>query len=237
MRGASFLSDTTTLDLIRRNSVGSVIFPFDYGVKEVTTRLSQLLGVTAVLGRYSRLVIDLNRSINDPGLIPTEAHDKPIPGNLGIDASERTTRRTRFYDPYHSEIDRIIKARRAAREEVMLLDVHSYTPKVGFKAAGIQMPPRGIDISLMHRNENPLLQAFRDGLRVHPEIEVGENIPYDLRKLNTGSIIDHGVPLGLSFLAVEISIERLLPTADGSVRPEDVSFWVAVLAECVKTVL
>ena len=44
---------------------------YDLGVKELSLLLSKKLKATLVLGQYSRLLIDPNRGIMDPTLIPS----------------------------------------------------------------------------------------------------------------------------------------------------------------------
>jgi predicted N-formylglutamate amidohydrolase len=204
---------------------------FDVGVRGITTKLSQRLGLTAVLGRYSRLLIDLNRLRKDSGLIPLEAHGKPIPGNTGVSEHELKNRSITFYDPYHKQIDEIIKKRQRVGHQPMLLAIHSYTPAIAFKSVGLKIPKKGIDISLMYlTKKNVLLKAFRTGLARHPDIKRAENIPYDLRKLKTGSIYRHGQLRGLPLLGIEISIERILTNADEA-------FWTDLLAEMLTPIL
>ena len=43
---------------------------FDIGVKELSLELSGQLKCKVIQGKYSRLLIDLNRDLNDPTIIP-----------------------------------------------------------------------------------------------------------------------------------------------------------------------
>lgn len=63
---------------------------WDIGAAEVTRLLSSKLDAPAFLSGYSRLLIDLNRPLGTPGSIPVLSEDTDIPGNVGIDAAERT---------------------------------------------------------------------------------------------------------------------------------------------------
>ena len=55
---------------------------YDLGVKELCISLSSLFNSKYIIGEYSRLIIDLNRDISDPTLIPEIADRKVITKNL-----------------------------------------------------------------------------------------------------------------------------------------------------------
>ena len=50
---------------------------YDIGVKELSLDLSNRLKCKVILGKYSRLLIDLNRDLDDPTIIP-EIVDRKI---------------------------------------------------------------------------------------------------------------------------------------------------------------
>ena len=52
---------------------------------QVSALLAEQLGCTAILGGLSRLVIDLNREDDAPGLLPVMSDGHAIPGNRGAD--------------------------------------------------------------------------------------------------------------------------------------------------------
>ena len=54
---------------LKENQLNSHI-AYDVGVKELCINLSNLLNSNYIIGEYSRLIIDLNRDISDPTLIP-----------------------------------------------------------------------------------------------------------------------------------------------------------------------
>ena len=60
---------------------------FDIGVKELSFDLSKRLKCKLIQGKYSRLLIDLNRDLDDPTIIPEIVDRKIIPGNIGLSKS------------------------------------------------------------------------------------------------------------------------------------------------------
>ena len=64
------------------------------------------------MANFSRLLIDPNRGIDDPTLIPKLSEGKIIKGNVNISISindkERVKRIHQFYLPYHNQINRFI---------------------------------------------------------------------------------------------------------------------------------
>ena len=58
----------------------------------------------AVLCGYSRLLIDCNRTLDDPSSIPESVDGIAIPGNCGLSPSQREARATGIFKPYHGTI-------------------------------------------------------------------------------------------------------------------------------------
>ncbi|MBT8437197.1 MAG: N-formylglutamate amidohydrolase, partial [Gammaproteobacteria bacterium] len=77
---------------------------YDIGTRKLVHHLSQHLDAPAVLAGYSRLVVDLNRSLEDPSVMPEVSDGTPIPGNLNISAEHRNQRIHSFYTPYRKAI-------------------------------------------------------------------------------------------------------------------------------------
>ena len=82
---------------------------FDIGVKELSLDLSNRLKCKVIQGKYSRLLIDLNRDLDDPTIIPEIVDRKIIPGNIGLSKSEVRLRVKKIYNKYHQEIVRTVK--------------------------------------------------------------------------------------------------------------------------------
>ncbi len=64
---------------------------YDIGAAEATRTLAEAYGAPAILGRYSRLLIDLNRGADDPTLVMKLSDRHIVPGNAKADAAEIET--------------------------------------------------------------------------------------------------------------------------------------------------
>ena len=88
---------------------------YDIGAAAVTRALAGAYGAPALLGRWSRLLIDLNRGADDPTLVMKLSDGSIIPGNRDADAAEVARRIADYHAPYHAaitaELDRIGRGR------------------------------------------------------------------------------------------------------------------------------
>ncbi len=100
---------------------------FDLGAEGVTVRLAEALGAPGVLSRFSRLLVDPNRGLDDPTLIMDIADGHVVPGNVGLGAAEREARLARFYRPYHAAIAQALETGLAAGKPPVIVSVHSFT--------------------------------------------------------------------------------------------------------------
>ena len=99
---------------------------YDIGAAHVTRALAAAFGAPAMLGVFSRLLIDLNRGPDDPTLVMQLSDGSIIPGNRGIDGEELARRIARFpcaLSPRHRRRDRA-----AGRATPSLISLHSFTP-------------------------------------------------------------------------------------------------------------
>lgn len=162
----------------------------DIGAGPLTRALAAELGAPALLGTVSRLVIDVHREPDHPGLIPQMSDGHVIPGNTGAD---REARIARFHAPYH----RAIAARIAAQRPQLIVAIHSFTPCL--ESDPVQRRWQvGILSNRDRRAAVPAL-AFLAG----EGLIVGDNQPYSGRLLNT-TLNRHGEANGIPSLSVEV---------------------------------
>lgn len=93
---------------------------FDEGTKAIAEKLTQEAKCPLFLGEYSRLVVDLNRSLGHPALLgePLRLWSK----QKKIDLIER------FYRPLRQDVARAVAAALASNKKVLHLSIHSFTP-------------------------------------------------------------------------------------------------------------
>src|SRR3569833_84470 len=85
---------------------------YDIGAAQVTRALASRFRAAAVLGTWSRLLIDLNRGADDPTLVMKLSDGSLIPGNARINRAEIENRIENFHAPYHAAIASEIAAMR-----------------------------------------------------------------------------------------------------------------------------
>ena len=141
---------------------------WDIGAGEITRRLSELVDAPAVLARHSRLIIDTNRTLEDPSLILLESDGHAIPGNQGINGAEHKKRFDNFYVPFHTACDDIILSRLDAKPFV--LAIHTFSPVYG----GIS---RELEFAVMWNKDDRLARKFGNDFEGHG-FKVGWNQPY-----------------------------------------------------------
>jgi predicted N-formylglutamate amidohydrolase len=101
---------------------------FDRGALGVARLLAKQLGVPLHAGRWSRLVVDLNRSADSPAVVPRSVDRRRIPGN-DLTVAQRRRRVLDLWRPFRAEVQRAIVAS-ARRGPVLHLSVHSFTPEL-----------------------------------------------------------------------------------------------------------
>ena len=168
---------------------------YDIGAKEATLALAEAYGAAAVLARYSRLFIDLNRGEDDPTLVMRLSDGRIIPANATIDDAEIRRRITKIYRPYHAAIAARIEALSAKAVVPVLISMHSFTPSWKGQSRPWQV---GVLWDRDDRLARPLLAAFRAlGL------VAGDNEPYS-GALHGDTMWQHGTRRGLPHVLIEM---------------------------------
>ncbi|NIJ06476.1 putative N-formylglutamate amidohydrolase [Sphingomonas vulcanisoli] len=165
----------------------------DIGVDPLGRALCAALGCPGLLGPISRLVIDLNREEDAPGLIPTASDGHRIPGNIALDADAHAARIEHYWRPYHNAVAESI----ATNAPKLLISLHSFTPML--REGGADRPWQ---IGVLYNQDDraariaiPLLEAA--------EIVTGDNQPYSGKVLNA-TMNAHGEANGIPYLGLEV---------------------------------
>ena len=176
----------------------------DIGAAAVTRTLANAFGAGAILGAWSRLLIDLNRGEDDPTLVMKLSDGSLIPGNARIGADEVRARIAQFHAPYHAAIGGEIAQMRAAGTVPVLVSMHSFTPVW----KGTKRPWEiGILWDRDGRLARPLLTEFAAAGFV-----TGDNEPYD-GELENDCLYRHGTMLGLPHVLIEIRQDLIADAA------------------------
>ncbi|GGK46818.1 N-formylglutamate amidohydrolase [Salinarimonas ramus] len=101
---------------------------WDIGAAELARALSRRLDATLVLCGYSRLLVDCNRPLSSPTLMPAMSETTPVPGNAAIDAAERERRIAGIFRPFQDTVAAQLDAHAARGVRSTVVGVHSFTP-------------------------------------------------------------------------------------------------------------
>ncbi len=196
---------------------------WDIGAADVTRRLALHFGAPAVLAAYSRLLIDLNRGLDDPTLVMKLSDGAIIPGNRDVDGKEISNRIGRYYQPYHRVVDQLID--RALEDGLVpiLISIHSFTPSW----RGITRPWH---IGLLWDNDDRVSKKLFRQFSLDSDIVVGDNKPYS-GALKNDCLYTHGTKKGLPHVLIEIRQDLVDQPNGVTVWSEKISCALEPLAE------
>ena len=165
---------------------------YDIGAASVTRALAAAYGAPALLGAWSRLLIDLNRGADDPTLVMKLSDGSVIPGNRDADAAEVARRIHAFHAPYHAAIDAELDR---IGPDAVLFSMHSFTP--AWKGH-----PRPWDVGVLYDRDVRLAAPLMARL-AEAGFTVGDNEPYT-GALEGDTLWRHGTMRGLPHVLIEM---------------------------------
>ena len=177
----------------------------DIGAGSLTERLAEDLGITAVLARYSRLVVDCNRQLLDPSAFLEFGDGVVVPGNRNLRAAEKTARSDAIYWPYHRAIDEQLRRLKVIGPPPAFIAVHSFTPVLNGASRPWQV---GVLWETDQRLSDLFLEDFRDA-----GYEVGDNEPYSGKAPQDFTIDHHAQDIGLPHVGIEIRKDLIADAA------------------------
>lgn len=191
----------------------------DIGAARMTETLSELLDAPAVLGGYSRLVVDLNRWIDHPTAFAEDGEGKPVPGNIGLSQAERLARIEAFYEPYHGAVDAVLTEREDKGIAPAVISIHSFTP-VFFGQARVW------EIGMLWTHDPrlpvPMMKYFTDRGYI-----VGDNEPYDARDMRGVTHAVHADGRRLANVLIEVRQDLVADNGQAD-------HWATMIAESLQ---
>ena len=181
----------------------------DIGAGALTRTLADALGATAVLCSYSRLVVDCNRELLDPGAFLEYGDGIVVPGNRNLHGDEKEQRANAIYWPYHRAIDAELARFRKQGIEPLFVSIHSFTPVLNGEA-------RSWEMGVLWDRDRLTAELFINELREAGYL-VGDNEPYSGKAPQDFTIDHHAEPAGLPHIGIEIR-QDLIHHADGVER-------------------
>ncbi len=197
---------------------------WDIGAAWVTRRLAARLDAPAVLGGYSRLVIDCNRPPGDPTSIAEISDGIVIPGNQDVDDVLAEARLNAVFWPYHHAITQALahRWRHGHGHAPALIAIHSFTPTMN----GFERPWH---LGMLWNRDPRLAQPLIARFRANPRLCVGDNEPYSGRDVGF-TMNTHGGAAGLPHMEIEIR-QDLIADEQGA------DHWAAVVGAALEVVL
>ena len=193
----------------------------DIGAGALTESLADSLGATAVLCQYSRLIVDCNRQLMDPGAFLEFGDGIIVPGNRNLHAAEKEQRANEIYWPYHSAVEAQITRLRGRGAEPVLISIHSFTPVMNGES-------RTWEMGVLWDQDRVTSEIFVRDLREAGYL-VGDNEPYSGKAPQDFTIDHHAEPINLPHVGIEIR-QDLIHHDDGVER------IAAVMHEVIETV-
>lgn len=171
----------------------------DIGVDPLARALARRLGCPAVIARYSRLFVDLNRDPDEPAAIPALSDGHAISANQTLSREEREARIAHFWMPYHAVLAAAIERLRPA----MLLNLHSFTPRLASRPEEQRPWEIGILYNGDDRAARLAIPAFRES-----GVVTGDNEPYSGRMLNA-TMNRHAEAERRPYLGIEVRQDQI----------------------------
>lgn len=179
---------------------------WDIGVDPVAHLLTQDARFAAYLGRYSRLVVDLNREEEEAAAIPNESDGRHIPGN-DLGAEQREARIARYHRPYHDRLQRLLNDCRPA----LILSLHSFTPALKTRPD----EARPWEVGVLYNAQEAASKCailFLEGAGLN----VGDQLPYSGKLLNA-TMNRHAEANNIPYIGIEMR-QDLVSDAAGQAR-------------------
>lgn len=194
----------------------------DRGVSYITSAIAETCGTTAIMGRYSRLLINLNRVESDPDLIPTAIHNVPILENGGLSKDEIQRRIALFHRPFYQEINYQIERRNAAGVVPILCSINTFNPSSS-KARLLAKDGVVPEMGFVFMNPNETVLVMRELL--HKQKVVQDDYPYSLQNGREVCVRFYSRTHNLAVIAIEIS----------SLSEPAQAQWIDCLSTCINS--
>ena len=175
---------------------------WDPGALDLFTALRPLAHL-ALEGTTSRLVVELNRSLDGPDLFSAFTRDLPH--------AQRSHLIDEHYTPFRMAAADAVATLRAGRRNVLHLSVHSFTPELD----GVRRP---MDIGLLYDptrvRERALVDAWEQLMRTAaPDLVIRHNEPYLGTDDGHTTALRAAHPEG--YAGIELEVNQRFASADG----------------------
>ena len=144
---------------------------YDIGALDLSRVLADKLGAPLIHSGYSRLVVDLNRHLDDPSSIPIVSEGTEIPGNHPLADKQKQTRINELFWPYHNTFSQTLDGFQARGVHPVILAIHTFTPV-------FHGQERPWHIGVMWDTDERMALPFLQNLKAQNGLIIGDNQPY-----------------------------------------------------------
>ncbi|MBZ9605201.1 N-formylglutamate amidohydrolase [Phyllobacterium chamaecytisi] len=194
---------------------------WDPGALGVSQTMSRDLDAPLVESCVSRLIIDCNRPLNAPDLVPSLSEVTTIPGNVDLDEAAKSQRIALSHKPYHAAIEKLAHERATkGLPDPIYVAVHSYTPVY----RGVERPWH---IGIIHDDDDRVAAPLIAGLQALSEFNVGINEPYSPADRVYYTLERHASAFGLPAVMIEIRNDLIT-------TPSEEQAWGVMLSRLLR---
>ena len=196
---------------------------YDIGALDLSRMLADKLNAPLIHSGYSRLVIDLNRHLDDPSSIPIVSEGTEIPGNHPLTQTQKQIRINELFWPYHDKFSQTLDGFQANGIYPVILAIHTFTPVYH----GMKRPWH---TGVMWDTDDRMALPFIKNLKQQADLIVGDNQPYTALDPLGYAFDVHARGRGLPHLFIEVR-QDLVSDEVGVMR------WATILYQAVKPLL
>jgi predicted N-formylglutamate amidohydrolase len=148
---------------------------YDNGARRLITALTEQFHATAIFANYSRLLIDLNRTLDHPQLIRDHEDDWgiKIPANQNLSGEERARRIQLYWQPYHNKVRDVINKKIEKHGRVYVFVIHTCSTTYHGEL-------RDFDVDVMYIDSEKLAKQFGSFL-ADKGYRINYNEPYSAK--------------------------------------------------------
>jgi predicted N-formylglutamate amidohydrolase len=193
---------------------------WDVGALALAESLADRMGCRLISQRYSRLVIDCNRALISPELIPEASDRTVVPANEAISDAERQSRIDAIHAPFHDCVAAEIERQRPR----LIFPVHSFTPRMNDQDRPWH---GGFLANRMPEAAESLLMATAGRA---PYLNFALNEPYTVDDISDYTVPVHGEQNAIPHALVEVRNDQLL-------HESGIEFWADLLGRAIEAYL
>jgi predicted N-formylglutamate amidohydrolase len=176
---------------------------WDPGALELARHLSRIFPAPLFRGVVTRLLVDLNRSLQSPTLFSEHA--------LRLEEKERLALLARYWEPYRQAVRRCLEERLERGRTVLQLSVHSFTAKL---RGEVRRTDVGLLFDPARAGEARFCRALRAALREElPALRIAMNEPYSGVSDGLTTTLRAEFPPS-RYLGIELEVNQRFPRGD-----------------------